>query len=92
MKKKDKLKEKILSVKWDSYGETLIPASPLSGDAYCNRHLTYNFELGAEIFVFPCFDMRIPNHACLSIYPEKRNHPFNNISPTVVNDTSMGSS
>ena len=71
-------------------------ASPSSGEAYRNRHLTTNFELWVEIFRVPtCFHMRITK-PCLSVrlsicpYPEKRNqHSFINISPTLVIDTSM---
>ena len=54
--------------------------------------LTLNFELWIEIFCVPtCFHLRIPK-SCLSVcpYPKKRNHPsFVNISPTLVNDTTM---
>ena len=61
-----------------------------------NRQLLLNFELWVEFFCVPtCFCMRIPK-PCLSVgpsvclYPEKRNHPsLVNISPTLVNDTSM---
>ena len=82
----------------------IIYASPSSGEAYRDRRLTTNFELGVEIFCVPtCFHKRIPKpclsvcpsvcpSVCLSIcpYPEKRNHhSFVNISPTLVIDTSM---
>ena len=44
-------------------------ASPSSGDAYSDRQLTSNFEVGAEIFCVPtCFHMRIPK-SCLSVCP-----------------------
>ena len=55
-----------------------------------DRQLTTNFEL-KYILCADMFHMRIPK-PCLPIcpYPEKRNHPgFVNISPTLVNDTSM---
>ena len=66
-------------------------ASPSFGDAYNNRQLTPNFEL--KFFVYRHVSMwGIWNGFSLSIclYPEKRNHPcFDNISPTLVIDTSM---
>ena len=68
-----------------------ICASPSSGEAYRDRRLTTNFELWVEIFCVPtCFHMRIPK-PCLSVcpHPEKRYHSFDNISPTLVIDTSM---
>ena len=87
--------------RYSPHGNFLVYyASPTSGEAYRNRRLTTNFELWVEIFCVPTyFHMRIPK-PCLSVcpsvcpsicpYPEKRNHPsFVNISPTLVNDTSM---
>ena len=68
-----------------------IYASPSPGDAYSDRQRTPNFEFWVKIFV--CRHVSIwgfQNRVCLSIRLSKRNHhSLVNISPALVNDTSM---
>ena len=56
---------------------------------FVGSRLEFDFELCVEIFCVPtCFHVRIPK-PCLSVRTS-RNHPvFDDISPTLVIDTSM---
>ena len=65
---------------------------PSSGDAYCDRQIT--LILSFELKFIVCRHVStwgFRNRVCLSVpREEKKAHPsFVNISPTVVNDTSM---